>query len=165
LQYFRIKYPNIPERIEETSLLAEKYGLTYVYPFLDIKLLEFFYSLPSEFKFKDGVGRILFRQAMKGILPEEIRNRKDKGGNTIPNVFIRVLKDEGLFRELIEEGRQNNQFHYVDYNKLHDMLDSFKAKGRSNKQQYSLRAFQSPISVLLLQKQQREGKIDIGIKC
>lgn len=111
------------------------------------------------------MGRYLFRMAMKDILPEKIRMRTDKGGNTIPNVFARVLKDEKTFRETIEEGRLKNQYHYVDYAKLHKMLDSFKKMRELKGQEYGLRAFQSPMSVLILQKWQREGKIDIGIKC
>ena len=114
MQYFRIMYPNKPERIEETALLAKKHGIEYRYPFLDVKLLEFFYSLPSEYKYKDGMGRYLFRMAMKGILPEKIRMRMDKGGNTIPNVFDRLLHDEKIFRDTIVEGRLKNQYHYVD---------------------------------------------------
>lgn len=166
IQYFRLMYPNIPERIEETSLLAQQHGIEYRYPFLDVKLLEYFYSLPSEYKIKDGMGRYLFRLAMKGFLPEKIRMRRDKGGNTIPNVFARTLKDEEIFREIIEEGRLKNQYHYVDYDKLHEMLDSFKNMGGlKRRKDYGLRAFQSPMSVLILQKWQREGKIDIGIKC
>ena len=103
--------------------------------------------------------------AMKDILPEKIRMRSDKGGNTIPNVFARVLKDEKIFRELIEEARLKNHYHYVDYDKLHDMLDSFRSPGKSTQQDYGLRTFQSPMSVLILQKWQREGNIDIGIMC
>ncbi|GAH11488.1 unnamed protein product, partial [marine sediment metagenome] len=130
IQFFRLMYPNKSERIEETSLLAQQHGIEYRYPFLDVKLLEFFYSLPSEYKYKDGMGRYLFRKAMEEILPEKIRMRTDKGGNTIPNVFARVLKDEEIFREIIEEGRLKNHYHYVDYDKLDDMLDSFKKMGK-----------------------------------
>jgi len=165
MQHFRLNYPHIPERIEETSLLAEPNGIEYRYPFLDVRLVEFFFSLPSDQKVKDGTGRYLFRQALKGILPEKIRMRSDKGGNTIPNVFARVLKDEQRFRELIEESRIKNKYHYADYRKLDRMLDGFGKMGGSKRQSFGLREFQSAMSVLILQKWQREGKIDIGIKC
>ena len=165
IQYFRLMYLNIPERIEETSFLAQQHGIEYRYPFLDVKLVEFFYSLPSEYKYKDGMGRYLFRIAMKKILPEKIRMRTDKGGNTIPYVFARVLKDEKIFRKIIEEGRLKNHYHYVDYDKLDDMLDSFKKMGDLKQHDYGLREFQSAMSVLILQNWQREGKVDIGIKC
>lgn len=165
MQYFRIMFPNIPGRVEETALLAEQHGIEYRYPFLDIQLLEFFYSLPSEYKVKYGMGRYLFRLSMEGIIPESIRMRTDKSGYTIPGVFARIVKDEEVFRDLIEEGRTKNHFHYVDYDKLHMMLDSFKKMGELKRQVYDVRAFQSAISVLLLQNWQRSGKLDIGIKC
>ena len=165
MQYFQIMDPTIPERIEETFLLAQPHGIEYRYPFLDVKLLEFFYSLPSEYKYRDGMGRYLYRRAMKDILPEKIRMRTDKSGNTIPNVFERASKDAKLFRKIIDEGRLKNQYHYVDYPVLHKMLDTYHGMKASKRKDYGLRAFQSAMSVLILQKWQREGKIDIGIKC
>jgi len=164
-QYFRLMHPNIPVRMEETDLLAQQHGIEYRYPFLDVKLVGFFYSLPSEYKYKNGQGRYLFRKAMEGILPDKVRLRTDKAGTTIPNVLARVVKDEGVFREIIEEGRGNNSYHYVDYDKLHGMLDTFKQFGDPKEYNIPPRSFLSPMSVLILQKWQREGKIDIGIKC
>lgn len=163
-QYNRIMHPHVADRLENSYFLAKAKGIEYRYPFLDVKLIELFYSLPSEYKYKNGTGRYLFRMAMEGILPEEIRLREDKTGATIPNVMYRIVKDERIFRELIEEGRKCNSFHYVDYNKLHWMLDQFKQKEKREKMNFGPRAFLSPISVLILQKWQREGKIDIGIK-
>lgn len=164
-QYKRIMHPHITDRLENSYFLAKAKGIEYRYPFLDVKLIEFFYSIPSEYKYKNGTGRYLFRMAMEGILPEEIRLREDKTGATIPNVMYRIMKDERIFRELIEEGRKNNRFHYVDYNKLHWMLDQFKHEEKRKKMNFAPRAFLSPMSVLILQKWQREGRIDIGIKC
>ena len=122
-------------------------------------------DLARKYKIRDGLGRYLFRMATEEILPDKIRMRADKGGNTIPNVFNRVLKDEGIFREIIEEGRKKNQYHYVDYEKLDGMLGSLKNTGAIKQEDFNLRAFQSAISVLILQKWQKEGKVDIGIKC
>jgi asparagine synthase (glutamine-hydrolysing) len=165
IQYTRLMHPNIPGRIEETSLLAQKYGVEYRYPFLDVKLLEFFYSLPSEYKYRDGQGRYLFRKAMEGILPDKVRLRGDKDGMTVPNVAVRVQQDVQIFREIIEDGRQKNKFHYVDYQKLDKMLDTFQNTDKIRRLKVSPREILSPISVLILQKWQREGIINIRIKC
>jgi asparagine synthase (glutamine-hydrolysing) len=165
MQYFRLMYPNIPERMEETALLAQQHGLEYRYPFLDVKLVEFFYSLPSEYKFRDGMGRYLFRQIMDGILPDKIRMRTHKSGTTIPNVFARVFTDRERFQKMIDQSRQRNRYHYVDYDKLQTMLDILKNKEAFKEEDFDLRAFQSAMSVLILQQWQRDGKIDIGISC
>ena len=46
---------------------------------LDKQVLEFWFSLPVEFTYKDFNSRLLYRETMKGILTEKIRIRKDKG--------------------------------------------------------------------------------------
>ena len=121
--------------------------------------------LPSEYKFRDGLARYLFRVTMKGLLPDKIRLRTHKSGNTIPNVFARLWKDEEKFRKTVQEGRLKNHFHYVDYDKLDTMLDALGDPRTFKEKDFDLRAFQSAMSVLILQQWQREGKMDIGIKC
>ena len=50
-------------------------------PFLTIELAEFMYSLPEEFLVSDnGETKHIFRDAMKGILPDELIARTDKVG-------------------------------------------------------------------------------------
>jgi len=49
-------------------------------PFLSHELVEFVFSLPSEFKIRNGWTKYLMREAFQDILPEEIAWRKDKIG-------------------------------------------------------------------------------------
>jgi asparagine synthase (glutamine-hydrolysing) len=53
-------------------------------PFLDYRLVEYLFSLPASLKIRDGWTKWILRQAMQGILPEEIRLRKDKLGFPTP---------------------------------------------------------------------------------
>ena len=53
-------------------------------PFLDYRLAELAFSLPSEMKILGGTTKRVLRSAMKGLLPEEVRNRKDKIGFSTP---------------------------------------------------------------------------------
>ena len=50
------------------------------YPFLDKRLVEFCYGLPSEMKFRFGWDKYILRNAMADILPKEIQWRTGKGG-------------------------------------------------------------------------------------
>jgi asparagine synthase (glutamine-hydrolysing) len=70
-------------------------------PFLDYRLVEYVFSLPSEQKIKEGVTKVVLRNAMKGTLPEEVRDRKDKMGFVVPQDiwFRKVLSDP--IREII----------------------------------------------------------------
>lgn len=164
-QYYRIMHPHVSDRLEASFFAALTKRIEYRYPFLDVKLLEFYYSLRSDVKFKNGVGRYVFREAMKGIIKEEVRMRPDKALATIPNAMTRLVQDESKYRDIISDGKKNNRFHYVDYNKMYEMIDVFKDKAKVKMAGIGFTPFVTSISVLVLQKWQREGKIDIGIKC
>jgi asparagine synthase (glutamine-hydrolysing) len=57
---------------------SEIYRYEYRYPFLDRDLLEFLLTLPSEQLSRPGRRRYVMRKAMKGIVPEEILERRRK---------------------------------------------------------------------------------------
>jgi len=59
--------------------VAEKhFGIEFKHPFFDRRLIEFMLTLPPKFKYSEGLSKRLLRIAMKGILPEKIRQRDDK---------------------------------------------------------------------------------------
>lgn len=60
-------------------------------PFLDYRLVEFVFSLPSEYKIKGHLGKFIHREALKKIVPAEIMDRKDKVGFLAPgeNYWLR----------------------------------------------------------------------------
>ncbi len=53
-------------------------------PFLDYRLVEYAYGLPGNQKIREGRTKVVLRNAMKGTLPEIIRNRTDKKGFLAP---------------------------------------------------------------------------------
>jgi asparagine synthase (glutamine-hydrolysing) len=57
------------ERIETWSALARPYGIRHVYPLLDRRIVEFAHAMPTEWYFRHGQARYLYRQALVGILP------------------------------------------------------------------------------------------------
>ena len=80
-------------------------------PFLDYRLVEYIFSLPPEQKIKDGVTKAILRNAMKGTLPEAVRNRKDKMGFVTPeDIWFRTVLREG-----IEEILNSKEFAERDY--------------------------------------------------
>ena len=62
-------------------------------PFMDYRLLEFTMGLPERFVYKRRLRKALLRDAMHGILPSAIENRKDKMGFVTPEEVW--LKGEG----------------------------------------------------------------------
>ncbi len=70
-------------------------------PFLDYRLVEFLFSLPSSFKMHNGFSKYVFREGMGGILPERIRWRTTKLGFSTPETlwqrnFLYLLIQDAL---------------------------------------------------------------------
>lgn len=72
-------------------------------PFLDYRLIEFAYNLPPSFLDKDGVTKRILRDSMSGIIPDKVRDRKDKKGFITPEE--RWIKKDAttFFRGKIKE--------------------------------------------------------------
>src|SRR5262249_23480002 len=79
---------------------AAAFSLDARYPFFDWRLAEFCLAVPTGEKLQDGWSRMIFRRAMIGILPEEIRWRVTKG-DLSPNWYRGFVKDLAQFERLI----------------------------------------------------------------
>lgn len=72
-------------------------------PFLDYRLVEFAFSLPSEFKIHKHLGKYIHREALKTIVPSAIMERKDKVGFLAPGEQFWLKKEMKPFIENIFE--------------------------------------------------------------
>jgi len=68
-------------------------------PFLDHRLAEFLFSLPPCMKLHGNLGKYIHRKAMKGLVPDAVRKRKDKVGYLAPGEFFWLKKE---MREFVE---------------------------------------------------------------
>ena len=56
-------------------------------PFLTPRLVELLFSLPEEYLLApDGTRKAVFRHAMRGLVPDQILDRRDKIGFSVPTV-------------------------------------------------------------------------------
>lgn len=72
-------------------------------PFLDFRLVEFTYNLPEDYLDYQGERKRIMRDALKDILPEKIKNRRDKNGYLTAEQRWLKEDDPALFRQKIEE--------------------------------------------------------------
>jgi asparagine synthase (glutamine-hydrolysing) len=72
-------------------------------PFLDYRLVEFAYNLPNDYLDFQGETKRILRQGLKNILPDKIKNRKDKKGFITPEEGWVKEDNPALFRSKIEE--------------------------------------------------------------
>jgi asparagine synthase (glutamine-hydrolysing) len=63
---------------EEHFNIGQHFNINLHHPFFDLTLYNFCQTIPAEILFNHGKGRGPLRTAMKGILPESVRNRTDK---------------------------------------------------------------------------------------
>lgn len=70
-------------------------------PFLDYRLVEFAMSLEDRMKIHKGMTKAVLREAMKGILPEDVRTRVDKLGFATPEeIWLRKQAPEQFRRAM-----------------------------------------------------------------
>ena len=72
-------------RYEDRDSMA--FGIESRVPFLDYRFVEFVYSLSDNQKIRHGETKWIMREALKGILPEKIRQRQDKIGFATPEEY------------------------------------------------------------------------------
>jgi asparagine synthase (glutamine-hydrolysing) len=74
---------------EGYELLVSYAGIEMRQPFRDRRLVELALSLPADQLWRQGWSRFVYRNAMKGILPEEVQLRRGKG--EFSHIFYSVL--------------------------------------------------------------------------
>lgn len=99
--------------LEADETCAAIAGVTIRRPMADIDLWEFFLSLPAEIKHPDLRFKILARGKLRGVLPDEILDRR---GNTVFDDHIMKNLDYGTLKRLLVEPR--HRMPAVDYERL-----------------------------------------------
>lgn len=72
-------------------------------PFLDYRLVEFVLGLPDDFKLAGGMTKRVLREAMRGVLPDEICTRVDKQGFVTPEEVWVCESMPDMFKKKIEQ--------------------------------------------------------------
>ncbi len=114
--------------LEWNDKFGAAHGLEMSFPFLDPELVAFLMAIPGDVQTAGGVPKAILREAMRGILPEEIVGRSWKADFTfivrdgmqqdLP-ILIRSLNGDPLLRS----------FGYVDESRLQRMLAKMNTPG------------------------------------
>lgn len=65
-------------RVEDRNSMA--HSVEARLPFMDYRLVEFLFSLPSFWKLRGALNKYVLREGMRGVIPEVVRARVDKMG-------------------------------------------------------------------------------------
>lgn len=84
-----LRDPLLPVIVESMTATAARFDVELRHPLLDHRLFEFAASLPTTQTFAAGERKIILRNAMRGLLPDEVIGRRNK-------VYINALAERGL---------------------------------------------------------------------
>jgi len=94
---------SVPVILHEDDLNAMYYSIENRSPFLDRELFEFCYSIPSDYLIGEGYNKKVLRDAMKGIVSEDILKSRRKVGFNAPIHSFLNAKDQRVRGELLDE--------------------------------------------------------------
>ncbi|WP_138481214.1 asparagine synthase-related protein [Dyadobacter bucti] len=113
-------HPHIIRSREQHFMLDNHFGLRTCSPLMNKDLFELSMAVPNIIKYGDGIGRAHFREAMKGILIEEVRRRNTKS-------TVSSLDGEKMTLRLFTQGQDylsdgRDVWNYVDKRKFNQLV-------------------------------------------
>ena len=113
-------HESVPVILKEDDLNSMMFSVENRSPFLDRKLVEFLYTVPTELLMADGCPKWLLRRAVDGLVPDEVLyDRRKRGFNaSIDTVMDR--SDPQTRERLLDPGPI---FDIVDREKIEQLVD------------------------------------------
>jgi len=97
--YSEFHETTLPRILKNFDLMSMAHGVEVRMPFMDYRLVQYVFSLRAEDKVAEGYTKHVARRAMKGLVPDAIRLRRDKiGFNSPVSQWLR-----GQLRPWVEE--------------------------------------------------------------
>src|SRR5207244_13504885 len=105
MQYQLLAWSGLRALLHYEDRNSMAFGIETRLPFLDYRVVEYLYRLDTRHKIHQAWTKAVLREAMEGILPEEIRWRRDKMGFVTPeDQWLRTSLRE-LVRDTLADAR------------------------------------------------------------
>ena len=112
-------HESVPVILHEDDLNAMCFSIENRSPFLDRELFEFCYRIPSRHLMRDGLAKIVLRDAMRGIAPEPILMNPRKVGFNAPIFSFLDVSDPDVKGALLD---QSPIFEHVRRGAIEELL-------------------------------------------
>ena len=109
--YRELTSTNLPALLHYEDRSSMAFSIESRVPYLDVRFVEYVASLPLGQKIRCGITKIALRNAIRGIIPESIRCRRDKMGFVTPEEVW--MKEE--LRPFVLELLSSEKFHARPY--------------------------------------------------
>jgi asparagine synthase (glutamine-hydrolysing) len=121
----------IPHLLRYEDKNSMRWGIETRVPFLDVNLVESAMGIPTADKMQNGKTKVIFKEAIKTLIPGMILNRKDKIGFDTPNdEFFRDPQIIEFCKKIFtsEEFKSRPYWNYKEVEKQYNL----HLKGKSN---------------------------------
>lgn len=120
-----------PVSLREDDMNSMKYSIENRSPFLDVNLFDFTNSIPNEHLIQNGYGKYVLREAMNGILNDQVRlDRRKKGFNASINSLF-DFSDKTTRDYFLDSS--SAIFDLVNINSVEQMISSKEASRHNSK--------------------------------
>ncbi|SDK67192.1 asparagine synthetase B family protein [Aliiruegeria lutimaris] len=109
-------------RLENWAMQGAARGIQYTFPMLDRHLLEYAIRLPAGFLRKDGLGRAIFREAIRDLVPESVRTLRQKQTPFPCNLLRLAEQRDDYLGELQQMRRDPRLTRVVDFDAVEQTL-------------------------------------------
>jgi asparagine synthase (glutamine-hydrolysing) len=126
LQKLEIQDVQLPHLLKYADRNSMAFSIETRLPILDYRLVEFALSIPAEFAIRNGWTKNVMREGLKGIIPENIRKRKNKVGFEAPQAsLLRVILPQLLAK--LQKGTMLEKYFNMDW-----LMDRIKNNDLNN---------------------------------
>jgi asparagine synthase (glutamine-hydrolysing) len=127
-EWIDVTRTSIPALLHAEDRLSMSQSLEMRVPFLDYRLVELLGQMNPDEKFEGGRTKSIFRKAIKGLVPEEIRHRRDKKGFNVPVDTWMRGPFEPRVSDTFNAPLLSESLGFVDARRLNDAYTRFKGR-------------------------------------
>ncbi len=109
----------VPVILHEDDLNAMYYSIENRSPFLDRQLFDFCQKIPTKYLMRDGLTKVVLRDAMRGIVPDKVLDSRRKVGFNAPIFSFLDTKNPDVKSYLLD---QSPIFDHIHKEKIEQML-------------------------------------------
>jgi len=115
-------YEGIPIVLKAEEFNLNAFGLDGMYPYLDKDVMQYGFSIPLNYKYKDGRNKALLRDSIGEYLPKSVtRNCTKKGWNAPFNEWLKTIVKDELFSILNNPTKRQKELYDLNY--IQDILE------------------------------------------
>jgi len=156
-----INSTNFSHRLEMSYHIGRMNNFTYRFPLLDKKLMEYYYATSNELKYKNGIGRYIYRRSLEGLVPAYIQWKTNKFINVIPGANMIISNNMGEIKEYLlelkEKGPKNKIFDIDALLKQHTIAENHLKTDTTNKNNKPVAEFMRIFHLLIYLEEFHDG--------